>query len=107
MYHGADIAVLYSSEESLPNFLVEAQAAGLPVVALDCAGVAETFIDGKTGCLVDLDNGDDFLGALTRVIEDEPLRARMSQEAQVWAQEQFCPSARLNDYALKIQELVG
>ncbi|MEL0120811.1 MAG: glycosyltransferase family 4 protein [Opitutae bacterium] len=107
LYHGADIAVLYSTEDSLPNFLVEAQAAGLPVVALDCAGVAETFIDGKTGCLVDLDNGDDFLGALTRVIEDEPLRARMSQEAQVWAQEQFCPSARLNDYALKIQELVG
>ena len=48
-----------------------------------------------------------FLGALTKVTEDEPLRARMSQEAQVWAQEQFCPSARLNDYALKIQELVG
>jgi len=107
LYQGADIAVLYSTEESLPNFLVEAQTAGLPVVALDCAGVAETFLDGKTGCLVNLDNGDDFLGALTRVIEDEPLRARMSQEAQVWAQEQFCPSARLNEYALKIQELVG
>ena len=107
MYQGADIAVLYSSEESLPNFLVEAQAAGLPVVALDCAGVDETFIDGKTGCLVDLDKGDEFLGALSKVTEDEPVRARMSLEAQVWAQEQFCPSARLNDYALKIKELVG
>ena len=81
---------MFSSEESLPNFLVEAQATD-SVVALDCAGVAETFIDGKTGCLVGLDSGDDFLGALEG-IENEPLRAQMSQEAQVWAQEQFCPS---------------
>ena len=38
-YAAADVAVSVSREDSLPNFLIEAQATGLPVVAYDCRGV--------------------------------------------------------------------
>ncbi len=107
LYHGADVAVLNSREESLPNFLVEAQVAGLPVVARDCAGVAEAFLPGKTGHLVDLEDTRGFLDALQDLADKPHVRQQMGMEARSWAQRQFCPSERLTDYIQKIQSLVG
>ena len=47
-----DLFVLSSSSEGLPTVLLEAQAAGVPVISFDVGGVAETMIDGVTGSLV-------------------------------------------------------
>ena len=44
-----DIFVLTSRMEGLPNVLIEAQGAGLPVVSTIVGGAPETFIEGKTG----------------------------------------------------------
>jgi glycosyltransferase involved in cell wall biosynthesis len=44
--------MLSSRTEGLPNAVIEAQAAGVPVVAFDVGGVAETMIPGETGLLV-------------------------------------------------------
>ena len=47
-----DLFVLSSRTEALPNVLLEAQAAGIPIVAFGVGGVAETMIAGLTGILV-------------------------------------------------------
>ena len=47
------VFLLLSLHESLPNGLIEAQLAGLPVVSTPAGGAAETFIDGETGTLLD------------------------------------------------------
>ena len=47
-----DLFVLSSRTEALPNVLLEAQAAGVPVIAYDVGGIAEALIDGVTGILV-------------------------------------------------------
>lgn len=52
LYAAADVAVSLSMEESLPNFLIEAQLMGLPVIARDYRGVKEAFEPGKSGILV-------------------------------------------------------
>ncbi len=49
LYAAADAAVLTSEVEGLPNFLIEAQAAGLPVVATTVGGSPECFVEGRTG----------------------------------------------------------
>jgi len=49
LYFESDLAVHASAEESLPNFLVEAQMAGLPVIAYKAGGVAETFDPNRSG----------------------------------------------------------
>ncbi len=47
-----DIFLLTSRVEGLPNVLIEAQAVGVPPVAIDAGGARETLIDDKTGWLI-------------------------------------------------------
>ena len=51
-YAALDVLLLTSSVEGLPNALVEAQAAGRPVVATDVGGTREAIDDGRTGLIV-------------------------------------------------------
>ncbi len=61
---------------------LEAQAAGLPVVAYRTAGVPEVVADGRTGVLV-ADRDDRALArAVDRLLGDDALRARMAQAAR-------------------------
>ncbi|HUN51891.1 MAG TPA: glycosyltransferase [Candidatus Sulfotelmatobacter sp.] len=48
----ADVALLCSHEEGFPNAILEAMAAGLPVIATRVGGSAEAVLDGETGILV-------------------------------------------------------
>lgn len=101
LYRAADVAVLASSVESLPNFLIEAQWMGLPVVAFDTAGVRETFAPGASGFL--LAHGDDvrFCAACERLATEAHLRATMSAAARAHAEREFDP-ARQNERYLKL-----
>jgi asparagine synthase (glutamine-hydrolysing) len=52
IYAAIDVVLLTSLTEGVPNVLIEAQAAGRPVVAADVGGVGEAVADGRTGCVV-------------------------------------------------------
>jgi glycosyltransferase involved in cell wall biosynthesis len=89
LYAAADVAVLTSLAEALPNFLIEAQWAGLPVVATAVGGVPECFEEGKTGFGVPDGEMDKLVDALTRAIGDEDWRKAAREPAQVRAKELF------------------
>lgn len=66
-YAKADLFVLPSQFEGMPNALIEAAADGLPVLATDCpSGPAEILDHGRCGCLVPMNDP----GALANAIED-------------------------------------
>ena len=70
-----DLVVLPSRAEALPTVLMEAAAAGKPVVATRVGGTSELVDDGRTGLLVPADNSD----ALARAVVDmcaNPAKAR-------------------------------
>jgi glycosyltransferase involved in cell wall biosynthesis len=77
-----DIAVLTSREEGFPNWIVEAMAAGRPVVATNVGGVPDALLDGVTGVLVPVDDDELLAQSIDRLLRDEDLRNRMGVEAR-------------------------
>ena len=74
------MVALASSEESLPNTVLEAGSAGRPVVATRVGGVPEIVVDGRTGTLVPPLRSRAMADALVGLLED-PGAARTMGEA--------------------------
>jgi glycosyltransferase involved in cell wall biosynthesis len=67
--------------DGLPVSIVEALAAGLPVVSTPVAGVPEVVSDGVSGLLVPADDPVALAAALERLLSDVPLRRRLGEGA--------------------------
>jgi hypothetical protein len=80
-YGEADLYVWPAVNEAYGMALLEAQASGLAVVAGRVRGVPGIVRHGETGLLVA--EGDDFAGALGRLLDDAALRARLGAAAAV------------------------
>jgi glycosyltransferase involved in cell wall biosynthesis len=80
LHHFFDVSVLASLTEGFPNSLVEAMAAGRPVVATDVGGNPDA-VRPSTGMLVPPSDPSAFARALERVLADEDLRRRMGAAA--------------------------
>src|SRR4029453_16281754 len=70
----SDLFVLPSESEASPNVILEAMAAGLPVVASNVGGIPELVTDGVTGSLVPPADSDALAAALLDLL-DHPGRA--------------------------------
>lgn len=76
----AEIFALSSRWEGFGHVLIEAMAAGAPVVATDCPhGPRDIVKDGETGLLVDNDNVEALAAALNRLLENPDLRSRLAE----------------------------
>ena len=75
-----DLLLLTSSQEGLPNAILEAMAAGRPVVATDVGGCRELVTEGATGHLVPRDDPDALAEKAIRVLT-LPDRGRSLGEA--------------------------
>jgi glycosyltransferase involved in cell wall biosynthesis len=84
-----DVFVLPSLWEGLPIALLEAMAAGLPVVATRVGGVPEVVVDGETGLLVPPRDPDALSEAILTLLQDPDLRQKMGQAGQERVREYF------------------
>lgn len=84
-----DVAVLPSSEEGFPNAILEAMAAGKPVVASQVGGVSEAVVDGETGFLVPAGDASSLATAIGRLLGDPLLGSRMGAAGRRRVQERF------------------
>jgi glycosyltransferase involved in cell wall biosynthesis len=78
-----DIAVLTSRHEGLPRAVVEALAAGVPVVATAVDGTPEVVQDGVNGCVVPPGESEQIAEKVRILLEDEDLRREMGQAGPV------------------------
>jgi glycosyltransferase involved in cell wall biosynthesis len=80
----ASVALMTSRNEAFPLVLMEAQAAGVPVLSYDCPnGPSEIVLDGRSGILVPHGDVEALAFQLNRLIEDQQLRHRLGAEAAV------------------------
>ena len=76
LYAAFDALVLPSSNEGTPVSVIEALAAGTPVVATRVGGVPDVVRDGEDGFLVEPGASDDLADRLAELARDEDLRER-------------------------------
>jgi glycosyltransferase involved in cell wall biosynthesis len=74
LYTAFDVVLLTSIVEGLPNMLIEAQAAGCPVVATDVGGSREAILEGVTGILVKERSPHELANAVLKVLHDTAWR---------------------------------
>jgi glycosyltransferase involved in cell wall biosynthesis len=90
LVHRCDVAVFPSVfREGLPRFLLEAQAAGKPVIAYDVRGSRDAVDDGGTGLLVRPGDVAALDAALSRVLGDAEAARRMGQAGRRRMAERF------------------
>jgi glycosyltransferase involved in cell wall biosynthesis len=89
LFREADVFVMTSDYEGMPNVILEAMGSGLPVIATAAGGVSEVVLDGETGIVCPLDAEGVFVEGLLRLIEDERLRTSLGRKAQDVAENQF------------------
>jgi phosphatidylinositol alpha-1,6-mannosyltransferase len=79
--------------EGFGRVYIEAALAGKPVVGSTGGGAAEAVLHGKTGLLVDPESVGEVAGALTGLLGDRELAARMGREGRRWALRYFAAGA--------------
>jgi glycosyltransferase involved in cell wall biosynthesis len=83
LMRSSDAFVLASRYEGFPNALVEAMAAGVPVVATDCpSGPREITDGGRLGLLVPLGDEPALASAIARIMADPELRRELSAKGR-------------------------
>ena len=92
---GLDIVVLTSLNEGTPISLMEAQAAGTPVVSTNVGAVNELVLHEKTGLIVAANTKEDIVTALMRLIENNSLREKMGIEGHRFIHEHFSKKHQL------------
>lgn len=90
-FAAGDIFVYGSKSETQGTVLTEAMYAGLPIVAVRATGARDIVEDGKTGFLVS-ENIKEFKEAVEKLINDEDLRKKFSEEAKRVAREKYTSS---------------
>lgn len=81
LFHAADAAILSSAWENFPHSLVEALAAGAPVIATAVGGVTEIVRDGENGLLVAPGDAAGLAAAVARLLGDPVLQERLRAAA--------------------------
>lgn len=84
-----NLFLLTSRVEGLPNVLIEAQAVGVPPVALDAGGAKETFIDRETGWLINSQDPTVAAELIASLLNNPHLLAEAAEKGQAFVRSRF------------------
>jgi glycosyltransferase involved in cell wall biosynthesis len=102
-----DIFALTSRSEGMPLGILEAWAAGVPVVASKVGGVPELILDGQTGLLFESGSVEQFAAAVRRLISDPALKTCIGQRAQELVRKDYDVKAMAQRYDSYYRQLLA
>ncbi len=94
----SDIVVLTSDNEGTPVSLIEAQAAGVPVVGTDVGGVRSAVRDGETGLLAAPEDEQRLASLVASVLGDRRLAARLGASGRAHAASTYDIARLVDDH---------
>jgi len=93
----SDVVALTSDNEGTPVSLIEALAAGTPVVSTNVGGVASVVRDEQTGLLAEPNDEQGFAEAIARVLDDEHLAQSLAADGRAHALKTFAQDRLVDD----------
>ena len=105
LYSAADIYLFPTLADNCPLTAIESLACGLPVVTFETGGVPEIVENEKSGSVVEYKNGEMLISALEKLLDDDKLREKMTEEA-VQASKKFSSKRMALEYLKLYEELL-
>lgn len=106
VYRSADALIFPSRLEGLPLTVLEAMAAGLPVVTSNSASLPEIVEDGKTGYLCKTDQPAEYVAAVRRLAVSQERRTQLAGAARHAVQQRFSISEMARAYVSLYQDVL-
>ena len=89
LYQAADIMVLPTLADNLPNTILESMACGTPVVAFNVGGIPEIVKHKVTGYLAELKSVNDLKNGIEKLLIDDDLRVNLSKQSVILINNNF------------------
>ncbi len=103
---GLDIVALTSLNEGTPVSLIEAQAAGIPIVSTNVGGIEDVVIENETALLAPKDNVSIFSKQLLTLIEDNLLRKKFKANGLANVKTKFSYNRLVSDMRILYKNLL-
>lgn len=104
-YQVMDILALPTYREGFPNVVLEAQAAGIPVITTNATGASESIVDGVTGIRISVGSTQALEDAIERLASDPSLRREMGRAGAAWVSKHFHPESIWRALTTEYQEM--
>ncbi|MCM8830195.1 MAG: glycosyltransferase family 4 protein [Candidatus Omnitrophica bacterium] len=101
IYSFADVAILTSWSEGIPQSILQAMAAGVPVVSTEVGGVPEVIKQEKTGLLVKPGDYEALAGCIVRILRNPTFAAALAKNAKEFVKRDYSVECMLD----KIEDL--
>jgi len=105
-YSSADIFILPSLEDNLPNTMLEAMSCGTPVVAFDVGGMSDVIVNGVTGQLVPMGDIKEMGKAILSLIFNFEKRDSMGNKCRKKIEEEFSLHFQAGRYSKLYKDLM-
>jgi glycosyltransferase involved in cell wall biosynthesis len=107
IYADSDVVVLTSINEGTPVSLIEAGAAGKPVVATDAGGVSDVVRNGESGLIAGSRDPAEFARLVVELLRDSARRAAMGNAGRKYVMSRYAKERLLRDIAALYEDLAG
>ena len=106
LYLNCDLFLLSSLEESSPISIVEAMAAGKPIVTTNVGGISEMIVENKNGFMVAVDDIQQMTEFISGIISNRRQRNKFGKNSHDIAQKSWSSKAvALNTYKMYLEVL--
>jgi glycosyltransferase involved in cell wall biosynthesis len=106
VYASCDVFVFPSTTDTFGNVILEAQAAGLPVIVTNAGGPQENMVPGLTGLVAEANDGGSLLEAIRAILAEPQQLRQMGQAARRYMEDRSFERAFEKTWAMYREEQV-